>query len=252
MSTHVTKLSWAGIRLAAPSGEQLVIDGLEGRNGEVQGRLGVNREPLIDLADRPIDLALVTHTHKDHFDADALHRRLTSAKRVLVPAESAAEVRAAGFDAIPLAPFAKTTAGAFTITALPAVDGFGAPQVAWLVETAGLRILHLGDTLFHGFWWQIAKHAGPVDIAFLPINGARIAIPGLPATGLPGVMTAEQAAVAARLLQAKLAVPIHYEEFHAPPVYNADLHAEAHFLEHARAQNVPARVVAPGETVLAA
>lgn len=249
MSSHITKLSWAGIRITAGA-EQLVIDGLEGRNGEVQGRIGPNRRPLIDLAETSIDVALVTHTHKDHFDADALHRRLTPHKRVLVPADSAAEVRDAGFNAIPITPFAGTAVGAFHITALPAVDGFGAAQVAWLVETPDLRIIHLGDTLFHGFWWQIAKSAGPVDAVFLPINGARVAIPGQPATGLPGVMTAEQAVVAARLLQARLAVPIHYEEFHSPPAYNADLHAEAQFLEHARAQAVPAQVFAPGEIVL--
>ena len=248
METITTKLSWAGVRVNA-GGEQLLIDALEGRNGEVQARLGAEHRALIEVATGPVGVALLTHTHKDHYDADLLRRRLAPGATVVVPAESAGGVRDAGFKAHALNPYEQVKLGAFQITALPSVDGFGAPQVAWLVEAPGARLLHFGDTLFHGFWWQIAKVAGAVDAAFFPINGARIAIPGLPPTGLPGVLTAEQAAVAARLLQPKLAVPMHYEEFNRPPIYNPDLHAEATFLDHTARQGIKARVFAPGEVV---
>lgn len=251
MNTTVTKLSWAGVRLNA-GGEQLVVDGLEGRQGEVQGRIGQPRKPLVDLADRPVDFALVTHTHKDHFDADALRRKLATHGRVVVPLASVAEVRELGFDVVGVAPWQRIQLGVFEVMALPAVDGFGAAQVSWHVAAPGVRIVHLGDTLFHGFWWEMARHVGGADVLFAPINGARVTIPGLPPTGLPGIMTAEQAAVAARLLQARLAVPMHYEEFHAPPVYNADLHAEATFLQHASQQGVATNVVAAGEIAFAA
>lgn len=248
METIVTKLSWAGVRVDA-GGEQLLIDALEGKNGEVQSRLGAVQRPLVDVGTSGIGVALLTHTHKDHYDADLLRRRLAPEATVLVPAESAGEVREAGFNARGVNPYEKVKLGAFQVTALPSVDGFGAPQVAWLLEAPGAKLLHFGDTLFHGFWWQIAKMAGQVDAAFFPINGARIAIPGIPPTGLPGVLTAEQAAVAARLLQPKLAVPMHYQEFNRPPVYNPDPNAETTFLEHIAREGIKAQVFVPGDVV---
>ena len=55
-----------------------------------------------------------------------------------------------------MAPWETEEIGPFTITAVPAVDGFGDPQVSWVIAAAGRRILHAGDTLFHGSWWLIA------------------------------------------------------------------------------------------------
>jgi L-ascorbate metabolism protein UlaG (beta-lactamase superfamily) len=195
---------------------------------------------------------VVTHLHLDHFDAEALRRRLGPGGKVVAPIRTAGDVLATGLPVLGVADGETVTVGAFRLTALPAVDGFGWAQSSWLVEADGVRVFHAGDTLFHGYWWDIVKRAGEADVAFLPINGARIAIPGLEATGLPGVMTAEQAAAAGRLLKAKLAVPMHYQEFNAPPVYNPDPDAESSFLSHAARQGVATRLVAAGETVLTA
>jgi L-ascorbate metabolism protein UlaG (beta-lactamase superfamily) len=247
----VRKLSWAGVQVDAGD-DRLVIDGLEGRDGAVQGRIGQPRRPLIPISDKLIDLAVVTHTHKDHYDLDALRRRLKPDGLVIAPAGSADEVKQAGLQVIGAKTGETIEAGRFRLTALPAVDGFGAVQVSWLVEVAGRKLLHFGDTLFHGYWWEIAQKAGRVDVAFFPINGARVAIPGAEATGLPGILTAEQAVVAARIIKPKLAVPIHYEEFHNPPVYTADLNAQATFIEHATRQSIPTRIVAAGEIAYAA
>lgn len=250
-TTIVRMLSWAGVRIEAGD-QRLVIDALEGRTGEVQARIGPNRLPLLPIADRPLDVALVTHTHKDHFDADALRRHLRPDAPLVAPSGAADELRALGFHVLPLRNGESATVGVFTLTALPAMDGFGAQQSSWLVEAPGVRLVHFGDTLFHGYWWEIAGLVREPDVIFVPINGARVSVPGHEATGLPGVMTAEQAAVAARMVKAKLAVPIHYAEFHAPPVYQADLHAEASFIDHAARQGVPARIVAAGEVAYAA
>jgi len=38
------------------------------------------------------------------------------------------------------------------------------------VSAYGKRILHAGDTLWHGYWWRTAEEHWPVDIALLPIN----------------------------------------------------------------------------------
>jgi L-ascorbate metabolism protein UlaG (beta-lactamase superfamily) len=34
-----------------------------------------------------------------------------------------------------------------TVTAVPAVDGFGDPQVSWVIDGGGRKIIHRGDTL---------------------------------------------------------------------------------------------------------
>jgi L-ascorbate metabolism protein UlaG (beta-lactamase superfamily) len=250
-STRVIRLSWAGIRIEC-AGEQLVVDAIEGRDGVVQSRIGRPREPLLPIAARPVDVAALTHLHFDHYDADALRRRLAPGARVVVPARVAGEVERAGFNAAAVADGESVQAGRFRLTALPAVDGIGSPQVSWLVEAGGLRVVHAGDTMYHGYWWQMARMSGPLDVAFLPINGVRLNRPDLEPSGLPIVMTAEQAAVAGRLLKAKLTVPMHYREFYSPPVYNPDLDAEASFIHHAKEQGLAFRLAAPGETVLAA
>lgn len=250
---NIRRLSWAGVAVSAGN-ENLVIDAIEGRDGAVQGRIGNPHRPLLPIAsdERPVDVAVVTHLHLDHFDADALRRRLSPHGKIVAPARAAADAAKSGLPVMAVADGESITLGKFRLTALPAVDGFGWVQSSWSIEAEGVRIFHAGDSLFHGFWWDIAKLAGSPDVAFFPINGARIAIPGMEATGLPGVMTAEQAAVAGRLLKAKLLVPIHYQEFNSPPVYRPDPDAEASFFRHTAQQGVAARLVEAGETVLAA
>ena len=106
------------------------------------------------------------------------------------------------------------------LTALPAVDGLGDPQVAWLVEADGLRVLHLGDTVFHGYWWRMAKRHGPFDVVFAPINGAVVDFPHLqPPSSMPAAMEPEQAALAGDLLGAGTVVPMHYDGYEIDPWY---------------------------------
>jgi L-ascorbate metabolism protein UlaG (beta-lactamase superfamily) len=248
LKTMVRRISWAGVALES-EGKTLVIDGIEGRTAEFAGRLGRPRLPLLPLAEGGVDFAIVTHLHKDHFDEEALKRRLGATGVLYVPEAAAGELTGTTLRVIPVRDRVAVQAGPFRLTPVPAVDGFGAPQSSWVIEAGGVRIFHGGDTLFHGYWWEIAKIAGGLDVAFLPINGARIAIPGLEATGLPGVMNAEQAAVAARLLKAKVAVPIHYQEFHNPPIYDADLDAETNFIRHAAREKVIPQIVAAGQEV---
>ena len=112
------------------------------------------------------------------------------------------------------------TAGPFRLTALPAVDGTGDPQVSWLIEAGGRRVLHLGDTMFHGWWWRVTERFGAPDAVFAPVNGARLSFPHRrPASPLPGVMDPEQAALAAELLRAERLVPIHYGGYELPGLY---------------------------------
>ncbi len=54
----------------------------------------------------------------------------------------------------------------------------------------GKRILHGGDTLWHGYWWRTAEEHWPVDIALLPINVVLVPVPT--PTGVRVSMTREQ------------------------------------------------------------
>ena len=149
-----------------------------------------------------------------------------------------------------LEPWQSERIGSFTVTAVPAADGFGDPQVSWVIEGGGRRIFHGGDTVLHGSWWLIAMRHGPFDAVFLPVNGAMCDFPHRqPPSPLPCTMDPVQAAAAARLLQAGVAVPIHYDTIHRPPVYaQVDRPAEA-FLAAAEAQGVTARVLEPGQAL---
>jgi L-ascorbate metabolism protein UlaG (beta-lactamase superfamily) len=257
---RLRRLGWAGLEISV-AGSTLVVDLLEDL-GSMSAWVGGARTEL-PAPCSPVDVALVTHLHTDHADGPALGRRLAPGALLLRPEPAAGE----GLETIALAeaegalaeldaethtlsPWESFDAGPFRCTAVPAADGFGDPQVSWVVEAAGRRILHGGDTLFHGSWWLTAMRAGPIDVAFLPVNGARCDFPHRqPPSPYPAVMDPEQAAVAAQLLGTELAVPIHYETIHAPPLY-AEVEAPAEaFAEAAGRRGVEARIVDPGEAV---
>jgi L-ascorbate metabolism protein UlaG (beta-lactamase superfamily) len=228
-------LGWAGVEVQA-QGEHVVVDPLQDARA-VFAWLG-DRAAAIPVPDivPPADGAvagLVTHLHRDHADAGALAAALASDACVFEPedyggadverlaiAQADHELTAAGLSRRPTAAWSTVAAGPFTITALPAVDGTGDPQVSWLIEADGSRILHLGDTMFHGWWWRIAERFGRPDVVLAPINGPRVAFPHrLPASALSIAMEPEQAALAADLLQADRLVPMHYGAYEADGVY---------------------------------
>ncbi|MCW2983987.1 MAG: fold metallo-hydrolase, partial [Conexibacter sp.] len=149
-----------------------------------------------------------------------------------------------------VAPWETVEVGAFRATAVPAVDGFGDAQVSWIVEAAGTRIYHAGDTLFHGWWWRARMRTGDIDYAFLPVNGAVVSLPHRrPASPRNAVMSPAEAAAAALALGAGEAIPIHYDTIDNPPVYEQVADPAGAFLREAAALGVCARVVEPGALV---
>jgi L-ascorbate metabolism protein UlaG (beta-lactamase superfamily) len=119
-----------------------------------------------------------------------------------------------------LEPWTERQIGPFRITAAPAVDGVGDPQRTYIVEAGGFRILHAGDTMNHGYWWAIAQQAGPIDVAFMPINAPVVNLPHLqPPSPFHAVMSPEEAVVAATILGASTVVPIHYGDIKVPNAY---------------------------------
>jgi L-ascorbate metabolism protein UlaG (beta-lactamase superfamily) len=235
MTMRIRWLGWAGVEIEA-EGERVVVDPLEDASAVFAG-LGERARgcPLPDVvAPSPGALAgMVTHLHRDHADAAALAAAVVPGGPVLEPsdyggagrerlaiAQADRELAAAGRTRQATAAWTSTSVGPFTLTALPAVDGTGDPQVSWLIESAGKRVVHLGDTMFHCWWWRIAERFGAPDAVLAPINGARLTFPHrLPASPLPGVMEPEQAALAAELLRGERLVPIHYDGYALDGVY---------------------------------
>jgi L-ascorbate metabolism protein UlaG (beta-lactamase superfamily) len=260
---RLRRLGWAGIELEA-GGTSLVIDHLVDP-GIFKAFLGEPRDELIEPEPGRAAAALVTHLHRDHTDVAAIERALGGDGTVLRPAsrpagseldefatgEAEAALAGSGMDVRACAPGDSLEVGAFTVTALPASDGFGSPQVSWLVKAESMAVVHCGDTLWHGAWWEIAREHGPIDFAFLPANSAQVAYPQWqPAVSVPAVMTPEQAVEAALALQARSLVPIHYNRtFEHPEYYRPLADAGERIEQAAGARGVPVDFLEPGDWV---
>jgi L-ascorbate metabolism protein UlaG (beta-lactamase superfamily) len=232
---EITWLGWAGVELAVGD-DTLVIDALADA-AAVFAPLGpvatANVPDVIPARAGAAVAGLVTHLHRDHADAAALAHALRPDAPVLEPAagggdrvenlallQAEHELAESGVERRRFEPWQSTEIRPFTITALPAVDGTGDPQVSWLIEADGMRVLHLGDTMWHGYWWRMARRHGPFDVVFVPVNGAVLNFPQRqPPSPFAGALDPEQAAVAVHILGARLAVPIHANGYDIPGVY---------------------------------
>jgi len=221
----------------------------------------VQRPALAEPESRGSAVAgLVTHLHRDHTDAGALRATLAPDAEVFEPAwpagtavdnaalaQASHELDQAGLRRRTVAVWEPAEVGPFNVTALPAVDGLGDPQVSWLVEADGARVLHLGDTIFHGYWWRMARRHGPFDVLLAPINGAAVDFPHLqPPSPLAGAMEPEQAALAGELLRARTVIPIHYGGFAIEPWYRPVGDALTRFEAAAAGRPYETAVLSPG------
>ncbi|MBH0122643.1 MBL fold metallo-hydrolase [Rhodococcus sp. HM1] len=156
------------------------------------------------------DVVLLSHLHADHTHLPSL-RLLDPDVPIVVPwraMDGLPALRRFGDRLVPLRPGDETRIGAVTVRAVPAHhDGRRwrrgpqlAPAVGYVVE-GDRRTYFAGDTdLYPG----LEDHVGPgVDLALLPVGGWG------PTLG-DGHLDPPRAVVAARLVEAALAVPIHY------------------------------------------
>jgi L-ascorbate metabolism protein UlaG (beta-lactamase superfamily) len=234
---QIRYLGWAGVEISA-QGEHVVVDPLQDAAAVfawLGSRAAAITIPEVVPSEPGAIAGLLTHLHRDHADAGALTAALADDALIYEPADhdgdgangtrlatvqATQELEASGIARRPTAAWAGVQAGPFTLTALPAVDGTGDPQVSWLIESDGKKVLHLGDTMWHGWWWLFRERFGAPDVVLAPINGARLTFPHRqPASPLPGVMNPEQAAQAAELLQGERLVPIHYGGYDLPGIY---------------------------------
>jgi L-ascorbate metabolism protein UlaG (beta-lactamase superfamily) len=228
---EIRRLAWAGLEVNA-GGETAVLDFVEDFSGLHGDEASVGEIPPSPASGTAV-AGLLTHLHRDHADVEALSRALGPGAVVLRPEKgfgaeaevvlidkSESALAESGLPTRIVRPWETVELGPFSFTALPAADGFGDPQVSWCVAAEGCRILHAGDTLFHGWWWLAALRHGPFDAAFLPVGGAVVDLPSRqPPSPLPASMDPGQAAVAAKLLGARTVVPIHYGRLHEASNY---------------------------------
>lgn len=259
-------LGWAGVEIESGAAA-VVIDPLADP-GATFAALGERaREVELPEVVQPESgggavAGLVSHLHRDHADAGALAAALAPDAPVLEPhwpggedvenlalAQASAELDRAGLTRRAMAEWEQVEVGPFVLTALPAVDGLGDPQVSWLVEADDRRVLHLGDTTFHSYWWRMARRHGPFDAVFAPINGAVVQFPHLrPPSPLPAAMEPEQAALAGELLDAATVVPMHFDGYAIDPWYHPIADALDRFLAASAGRSYDARVLEPGES----
>ncbi|MBW1917353.1 MAG: MBL fold metallo-hydrolase [Deltaproteobacteria bacterium] len=172
------KLSWLGHDCFKYSGPPVIyFDPYELSNGE------------------PADLILISHDHFDHCSPSDV-AKIQLPNTVIVTMESAAAQLSGSV--IILRPGERTQASGLTIEAVPAYNlnkdfhPQKAGHLGFIVTIDGVRLYHAGDTDF------IPEMKGlKVDIALLPVSGTY-------------VMTAAEAAQAARAIEPQIAIPMHY------------------------------------------
>lgn len=194
--------------------------------------------------------AVITHHHGDHFDPEALRGILGDRGHLVCwrPTLDWIDARALRVQPVDLwQPVFFPRAGSdFVAFAVPAVDGWGAPQVSWVIDAGGQRLFHGGDTQWHGHFADIGRAYGPFDVALLPINGARQNLGRYADLGVPAVLTPDQAVAAAQLLGARLVVPIHFGQ-PDPPDYVEVADAFDEFRRAAARAAMPIRQLGAGD-----
>jgi L-ascorbate metabolism protein UlaG (beta-lactamase superfamily) len=166
------------------------------------------------------DLVLITHQHYDHFSPQDLERIRRPGTAVIAPAVVAERLEG-DVTAVRPGDVVETRVAGVDVRAIPAYntskrDNQGRPfhpreagYVGYELNVRGERLYHAGDTdVIPEMDWVVG-----VDVALLPVSGIY-------------VMTALEAAEAARRIQPSVAVPMHWGE-HIGSQEDAQAFAEA-------------------------
>lgn len=245
VSVVVKRLDWAGIRIEHRE-IAVYIDAIAPQDGSPM--------PADFESTRRVKYGLVTHGHGDHFDIQFLRSVLGERGVVFCPRDVVGDIDTRVLRVQPVGlwePVFMPRSGADVVAvAVPASDGFGVSQTSWVLRAGDKRIIHCGDTLWHGEFWDIGRALGPFDVAFLPINGARQNLGRFQDLGQAGSMTPQQAVAAARALNARVVVPIHYGQIEPTPDYIEIERALEDFKDEARRHSVGVRVLGRGEELV--
>ncbi len=220
---------------------------------DIGGGLSATRQtnPAIDIHDLPpVDLIVLSHFHGDHFDQVA-ERDLDKALPIVTTPHAAKALDERGFTnlyALETWTTCTVTKGEtrLRITATPGRHGppvvsFVLPDVMGSIlefQTGDDRtLLHMyitGDTLVIDDLKEIPQRYPDIDLALLHLGGTRV-------MGILVTMDGEQGVELMKIVQPKLAIPIHYNDydvFKSPlsdfqqEVEKAGLTDRVHYLSH--------------------
>ena len=214
----ITKLSWAGLKIE--SGNTTVFIDPVMSFEKMEKFMGKPLIPVLEIpAGEQADAILLTHLHQDHYDPETIIKILKPDGQVWVQKDVEVKVRRAELPVKGIELNVSVRLRDLNIIPVFALDGIGHEQVSWIIQNEKTQIFHGGDTLWHNQFWSISNKYGPMDLAFLPINGVTVNYPFIGYTALPASMTPNEAAVAGRILRARHVAPMHYGMFNYPPVY---------------------------------
>jgi L-ascorbate metabolism protein UlaG (beta-lactamase superfamily) len=156
-----------------------------------------------------VDVVTASHAHTDHLDPDTLHA--VTAPLVAPAAHRELASERAGREPLAIDDGETVSVAGFDITAVPAAHdeierdaGGRMLHLGYVVRTGPYAIYHAGDTIPYD---ALVARVGPVDVALLPINGRR------PERRVAGNLWGDEAAAIAHAVAARVAVPMHYEQF---------------------------------------
>ena len=146
------------------------------------------------------DIVFIGHPHFDHLDVADLAKVANEDTEVVTVAACASKLKKAGYagKVRVVKPGDKLEVKGVSIEVIPAYNEttkFHPKENGWagfIIEWDGIRLYHAGDTDFIPEMESLK-----VDVALLPVSGTY-------------VMTAEEAARAAKAIHPKIAVPMHY------------------------------------------
>jgi L-ascorbate metabolism protein UlaG (beta-lactamase superfamily) len=161
----------------------------------------------VNVPGRKVDVAFVTHDHFDHCSLDDLRRFVDPSATVVVAASNCSKslrgLKAKEVRYVRPGDSGEVSGVKFRAVHAYNVNKFRAPGqpfhpkeyggVGYVLELAGVSVYHAGDTDFI----PEMRGLGPVEVALLPVSGTY-------------VMTAEEAAEAAKVISPRLAIPMHF------------------------------------------
>ena len=246
---RIQRLQWAGALIEVDKKTILIDPIYKSPNASFFGLPKKPFSPMLNLS-KP-NFILITHLHSDHYDPHWIWEHAGKDITLLVPAGTEAVVREFGFkNVIGLSEWQRFETEGVVMICVPAVDGMGDRQVSWIIESAGQKVIHCGDTLWHGHWHMIGKRYGPFTAAFLPVNGAVVNEPGSISSNQPICLTPEQAAAAVKVMCSDLLIPIHYGSFHHPPFYNETPHVMERVISQCKAENIHVKFLDEHESMV--
>jgi L-ascorbate metabolism protein UlaG (beta-lactamase superfamily) len=179
---------------------------------------------------RRADYVLCTHNHSDHLNLNSLlpMARVNPLTRFVVPRpcrhiltdagiESGRVLGARAGEEIPLGDAGFGPLSLIPVAAAHTLYNDGAPHrdengdcpsLGYVLKGSGLALYHSGDTWLVPELAASLKALGPLDIAFLPINGADWE---RTAANIIGNMSALDAVKLARAVPVDLVIPSHYD-----------------------------------------